>query len=443
MKEERLKIIGIQVDGLRKLTAVEMEFAEKGLIQFRGKNEQGKTTILDAFAILLKGNKCVETDMIQHGSKRAEIIGKIGEYVIKRVITEKSNRIEVTKEGKALGRPQEFLDTLINELTFNPRPFLNKSPEEKLRFMMDFLKIDFTAIDKKIKFNEDERLVVGRVVKRMGELKPVTKVEKVSISDLIQEKNDIQDSNQRLREGHRIDKEKLATEIREFNGVQASRQKEIDDETSTKDLLEQRMAEIQEQLGILEDDIEASSNRLIKLPKALPEKPFVVEIEVPVLADTLSIDSAINDAEETNLMADAYETYCTKKKEKDAEEAKYEDHTAKIEKFRNVKKMMLRNADIPIEGLEIREDGVYHNGDYSENWSEAQGLKISAELCLAMQPTLKALFVDKGENYDPDGLKALEKWAIENDLQCFITVVTGDEGESADGVFYIEEGRII
>ncbi len=89
---EAFKIIGLKIDGIRKLSAVEMEFAEKGLIEIRGKNQQGKTSVIDSLEILLKGGRHIETDMISHDKKRAEIIGVIGDYEIRRVITEKTNR---------------------------------------------------------------------------------------------------------------------------------------------------------------------------------------------------------------------------------------------------------------------------------------------------------------------------------------------------------------
>jgi recombinational DNA repair ATPase RecF len=441
---EKLKIIGIKVDNLRKLSAVEMEFAEKGLIQFRGKNGQGKTSILDSFEILLRGNKCVEKDMIQHGKGKAEIIGTIGEYEIKRVITEKSNRIEVkNKDGLKVGKPQEFLDTLINELTFNPRPFLNQSPEQKLRFMMKFLKIDFTQINSDIDEAEQDRLLTGRIVKKYGELKPVAKVERVSISDLISRKNEIIATNDSRKAEYDTEKEAKIKAIREFNEEQALRHRNINDERVAMDMLYKRMSELKDDIKAVEKDIEASQKREAELPKDLPEKSYEVEIEVPVMEATDSIDEEIELAEITNIDADIYLNYCNQKKEKAGEQAKYEKFTMVIDKLREEKKKILSAVKMPVEGLEIREEGLYHNDIFSENWSEAEGLRISSELCLSMGPKLPAIFIDDGETYDADGLKSLEQWALKNDLQAFISIVDSTEGTSESDTFYIEEGELV
>jgi hypothetical protein len=59
-----------------------------------------------------------------------------------------------------------------------------------------------------------------------------------------------------------------------------------------------------------------------------------------------------------------------------------------------------------------------------------------------MNPKLKAIFIDRGELFDPDGQKALNKWAEEHDIQIGIAIVDADVKKSSDGVFYIEQGEI-
>ena len=114
-----------------------------------------------------------------------------------------------------------------------------------------------------------------------------------------------------------------------------------------------------------------------------------------------------------------------------------------IDKLREEKKKILSAVKMPVEGLEIREEGLYHNDIFSENWSEAEGLRISSELCLSMGPKLPAIFIDDGETYDADGLKSLEQWALKNDLQAFISIVDSTEGTSESDTFYIEEGELV
>jgi len=80
---------------------------------------------------------------------------------------------------------------------------------------------------------------------------------------------------------------------------------------------------------------------------------------------------------------------------------------------------------------------------HSENWSDAQGIDVAVQLCIAQNPELRAVLIDKGESFDKKRLAALQEWAEKNDLQAFVTIVDETPESLEDGVFYIEEGTII
>jgi hypothetical protein len=92
--------------------------------------------------------------------------------------------------------------------------------------------------------------------------------------------------------------------------------------------------------------------------------------------------------------------------------------------------------------MEIREDGLYFNGTHCENWSDSEGYEIALNVCLAMNPKLKAIFIDRGELFDKDAQNALERWAKKNDIQIGIAIVDDEVKKSTDGVFYIVEGEV-
>jgi len=439
MDNSNFKIIGLKVDGIRKLSAVEMKFAESGLIQIRGKNGQGKTSIIDSLEILLSGAKHIEPDMINHEKEKAEIIARLGEYEIKRVITNKSNRLEIkNKDGLVIKeKPQAFLDKLINTLTFNPRPFLAKSPGDKLKFMMELLKIDFTDIEKEIKIEEEERLILGRQLKGCGDIAKVEKVEKVDISALLRQRDNIIGMNEREKEEYQKKRETAIADVYEYNSKQTFKAEQIEE-------TEKGISGLQKQIKILQKRLEMQTKVLKTLP--LPEQFKNVEdikIELPAVQNTAELDAKIESAEETNVKAEGYQKYLNLKTIKADIAKQYEIADNKIKKLRQEKLTKLKEAKTPVEGLEIKEDGIYHNGIYSENWGEAESLRISSELCLGMNPALRAVFIDKGEAYDINNLKQLQEWAIKNDIQAFITIVDSAEGHSEGDVFYLEEGKII
>lgn len=411
-----MKVIGLQIENLRKINAVDMQFTDKGLIQIRGKNEQGKSTILDSIEILLRGKKFTPKDVITHGEKKARIISQIGDYKIERHIDQKGDhKIKVSgADGKQVTTsPQSFLDTLINELTFDPRPFVDKTSDQKLKFMMDLLAIDFSSIDADLKEKETERTLVGREVKTFGELPILAKVESVDVSELMLEKEKADKTNNDIERGN-----EAVTRI--------------DGETKA---IESDIQKLKDQLALKEMELIKKTNEMDVVKDAL------AGLGHPI--DTSEINQKINNASEINRQALAYEANQKKKSEKADKESQYEELNESIKSLRSKKEEMLKAAPMPVEGLEIREDGVYYDGIHCDNWSDSQSIKISFQLCLAMQPELKAVFIDRGESYDKDQLAMLDKWANENDIQAFITIVdSGNVGDVYQAI-YIEDGSIV
>jgi len=400
-----MKIIGLEISNLRKIKAFECEFSQKGLIKIKGKNGQGKTTILDAFGMLFQGKKSIPQDVITHGEKSAQVIGKLDEYVIERRISEGNSVLKVTNsEDKAkVTKPQAFVEALVNELTFNPRPFLDKTPEQKKKFLIELLKIDVDTIEASLRELEAERTVVGRQNKALGEPVPVEKVEPVDVASLLHKKEDADLHNSKI----------------DFISNSVSRKREA--VRKTKERIEQLNAECEETLR----KMKAQESELEKLGSKI---------------DTGSIIQEISDSQEKNAQVQRYARYVQDNEMIKAKRNEYKALTKRIEVKRSEKQELLKNADIPVKGLEVREEGIYFNGINSENWSDSQSIQISYELAVAMQPKLQSIFIDRGESYDAESLKQLEAWAIENDVQAFITIVEDIDAET-HGAIIIEQGK--
>ena len=68
---------------------------------------------------------------------------------------------------------------------------------------------------------------------------------------------------------------------------------------------------------------------------------------------------------------------------------------------------------------------------------------LSLKLCSVMAPLLRAVFLDRGESLDKNTQIALDKWAIENDIQVIMAEVDAIPDEKEDNCFYIIEGRLV
>jgi len=446
-----MKIIGLKVKDFRKLSAVELKFNQDGITTISGDNQAGKTSVLDSIEYLFKGRTVINEDIIQHGKEKMDAEIDLGKYTVKRIKTKKTDRLEITnKEGFRLSeKPQAFLDKLVNDLTFNPFPFLNKTGDQKLKFMMDFLKLDTEAIDQSLKQLEIDRLVCGKEGKNLGTVAEVEAVESVNIRKLIQAKEEIDRKNDAAIDKARIERDKKVKDAHKFNNEQRIKQEKIlscskelaENDKHIKGLYKQ-LDDIKNKINSAEEKTRTLAERQRALPEPEQQISTDIHVEPPVLASTEAIMLQIKEAEQTIKKASEYQEFLNKKRLYEDKRAEYQRFTEKITSLRNKKLEMLRSAETRVEGLEIREDGLYFNGIYSENWSDSEGIEISCALCMAMKPELKALFVDRGESFGKKRFSQLEAWAKKAGIQIILTKVVDEEPASKENTYYIIDGAV-
>ncbi len=453
-----LKIIGLRVDGIRKLNAVEMEFEDSGLIQIKGKNDQGKTSLINTIEWLIEGNKVLNKEIINHNKEHAEAGLRVGKYQIKRVAG-KGAKLEVRNtETNTIerGEVQNFLDTFINELTFNPRPFLDQTPYQQLKFCMELFGIDFSEIDKQMETLENDRLLKGREIKRFGAIIFPEKAETVDIDDLIKERKEINNRNNTETAEHQraVTNELAMLEV--FNKEQRDKAQLIKSFQASVDLAEANAKRAEEDFVNAAIELEnaktkansennilnAQTIKLAGMDQPEPEVPLTSIIEKPELESTDTVDLKISKTGATNVKAAAYEKALEDRLTKELCEKEYMEYQEQIDELREEKLEILRKVKTGVDGFEIKIEGIYYNGVSSENWSDSDGLVLASKLCLAQMPKLRAIFMDRGESLDEDTLKAWGEWAKANDIQAFITIVDSIPEQLEDGVFYIEEGRV-
>jgi hypothetical protein len=452
MEEKNLKVIGLQVENIGKINAINMQFKDSGITEIVGYNEQGKSTCLDVLAWLLGGDNYKKADWIRHGTDRAIATLEISGYIITKTMKgpEQKTTLEITtKDGYPKKTPQTFLNTLFNELTFNPLPFVNLSSTEKLKFMMNLVKIDFTTEDRELSKYEEERKILNRQIKDCGYLAPMNPVQGVDISGIIEKRVEIERQNEIIRKNNASKRTKMMQEVNEFNYIQkekitqkANKQQEIltnenyikNIDKQIEDLLRNK-TEKQQRQNTLQMELS-----IIGEPETLKTYDES-EIKQEPLCETNLYDEEIRTASNLNKKAEEYKLYLLKKTEKENKEMKYKETEEIIQCIRQSKQDKLRKAELPMEGLEIREDAIYYKGNHCDNWSRSESYMVSLGLYKAMKPPLKAIFIDNGEQFDPNRKQQIEQFANENDLQVILTVV-GEKSEVPEGSFYIEEGNV-
>lgn len=171
------KIIGLQIENLRRITKVDFTPDGRALTIIGGENEQGKSSFLDAISILL-GGKPVACDVpVRTGADKAVIKGTFladswdafeGTMTVKRTITKAGTwSVEVSaKDGAIYKSPQAVIERIFGK-SLDPSEFANADDRKRIEMLKALIGCDFTALDAAREEAYAERTIVNREVKRL------------------------------------------------------------------------------------------------------------------------------------------------------------------------------------------------------------------------------------------------------------------------------------
>lgn len=407
-----MKIINLGIENIKKIKAIDIS-PDKNTIMITGGNEQGKSTVLDSIFMALTGQ--ISEDPISHGKEKGIITVDMGEYVVKRILTKKSNRLELRdKDGSTPKAPQKILNGLFGNISFDPLEFGKLNAKEQKDTLLRLIGVDLDMYEKEEKEIYEERTVINREIKTLeGKLKNYTDDytevadEEIKIVDLIAEIKVEKDKEERSDE---------------IIGIVTSRE-------MTNDNHKEQIEIYEKQISACRIDIEKNTKEIIEVEKEKDAIEFnytELEIQLSKIDET---NSVIRDKQTKDLLtAELIE----KTKESN-------DKTDMILKTQSTKKHLLDNADMPINGLSVTDEGVVFDGSAFSELSTAQSLKVSLAIAMKMNPKLKVILVKSGNDLDPSNLKIIQEMVDAEDYQLWIEKVdtSGEIG------LYIEEGEII
>lgn len=173
-----MRIIGLEVDNIKRIKAVQVT-DPKGTVQIvAGRNRQGKSSLLDAIWLALGGGTAAKSidEPVRSGQKKASVTVTVGDedapqFTVERRWTAKGTSLKVTAaDGQRYDSPQALLNELVGQLTFDPVRFVESDAKVQRQTLLDTLGL--TA--KVARLNEQraevfqERTAVNRAVKELG-----------------------------------------------------------------------------------------------------------------------------------------------------------------------------------------------------------------------------------------------------------------------------------
>lgn len=418
MTKDAVKINMVELENVKRVKAVVMEPSENGLTIIGGNNKQGKTSVLDAIAWALGGEKFHPSQADREGSSTKPYL-KI--TLSNGLIVErkgKNSALKVTDpRGEKAG--QKLLDSFIEVLALDLPRFMNADNKEKAKTLLKIIGVgdQLAEIEKKEKDTYNERQAMGRIAdqkqKYADEMPyfPNMPDDPVSMSELIMQQQEIlarNGENQKKRDRVR---EISAGKDRAMNDLEAIR--------SQIALLEERLSELK-----------GKEEKQKQLVGDLENDEAIALADAADLQDesTAELEQAIADIEDTNRKVRA--NLDKAKAEDDARELmrQYEDLTTVIQKLRKNKTELLSNADLPLEGLSVQDGELTYNGQKWDGMSGAEQMIVATAIVRKLNPACKFVLMDKLEQMDMNTLKEFGTWLESEGMQCIATrVSTGDE----------------
>jgi hypothetical protein len=461
-----MKIVRLSSENFKRIKAVEIT-PDGAVVRISGRNEQGKTSLMDSIALTLCGTDAVDCPVpVRKGAAKAKTVVDLGDLVATRTWTaEGGTRLVVTNaDGVAFASPQAVLDRLAGKLTLDPLAFSRMKPDKQLETLKGIVGIDFSVMDReraelfatRTEINRQQKTAqaAADMAARHADAPP----HEVSVSDLADEMQRRRAENDKkivLQGEARSCEEKSAMYDREMQAA-SKLKKSLSDQIGPH--LNQLDVDLERQIAALREDNErrknvarttceksvrfhqecwtkaqegkqATEKRMLAIRKAdaaIPAQNIQEIAEQMKSAETLN--RQVRENQQAESMAEKARDLATQSK----------NLTDQILAIDAEKADEMASAKFPVPDLSFDETGVTFKGLPFSQASGAQKLRASVAIGVALNPKLRVLLVRDGSFLDKDGLKLLAELAEEHDAQVWLEVVnSGQVG------IVIEDGMVV
>lgn len=399
-----MKINSLQIENVKRIKAVKIEPTANGLTVIGGKNNQGKTSVLDAIAWALGGERFRPSDPQREGSvlpPNLHIVMDNGLVVDRKG---KNSTLTVTDPRGNKGG-QTLLNEFVETLALDLPKFMEASGREKANTLLKILGVgeQLEKLERQESSIYNERLTIGRIADQKEKFakEQIYYVDApkdlISPSDLIQEQQEILARNAQ-RQQWKKDYDNILNEI--------------DIMTQKTEEFERVAREGREKIKELEAKLKVAA----KSPKELQ------------MESTEELEASIANVEEINRKVRA--NLDKSKAEDDAKmyRDQYSELTDQLTQVRLKKVDLLKSARLPLPGLSVEDGELTYQGQKWDNMSGSQRLMVSTAIVRQLNPKCGFVLLDKLEQMDVDTLQEFGLWLEQEGLQAIATrVSTGDE----------------
>lgn len=390
-------ITSLELENVKKVKAVALEPAPAGLTVIGGRNGQGKTSVLDAIAWALGGERFRPAAAKREGSVLDPVLRVQLSNGL--TVTRKGPKSALTvtdESGKRSG--QQLLNEFVEALALDLPKFLNATDKERASILLDILGIQdqLDALEREERSRYDTRLQTGRDRDQARHHADSmtwyadAPAEPVSVTDLTAQ----------LREAQKINAEN-------------------EDKRRRVETLRSQATDLMNRIEALKVQLEATEAGLDRAVEAAAD---LKDRNTESILHMIQEADEINEKVRTNAARTAAELRATTLAEQ------YDALTSEIEDIRAQRTALLEGADMPLAGLSVAEGVLHFNGQPWSCMSSAEQMRAATAIVGRLKPECRFVLVDRLETMDTETLREFGAWAAERGLQVIGTrVSTGSE----------------
>ena len=418
-----MKIVGLKAENVKRIRAVELRpDPEDGLVVVGGRNEQGKSSLLDSILYALRGKRAMPAEPLRRGAKRGSVelalegpeTEEVGRFLITRTFTKGGTQLRVQGlNGQDFGSPQALLDGFLGDLTFDPLAFSRMKPAEQREALLNVAAVpaDLDELDER----------EAEAVEQCQEARAAVKVAQVRVKDLppaevVEDGPDAEEVMAELRAAQesRLEAERRAQMAERF----LDRYEEA----------ENAAIELRQRLEVAEANKDALADQMKAAREAADE------IQPP---PTEGLEEKLRQARAREQAAERNRNRGTVLDEAADAKGLLARLESRLDCVRQERREALLAATFPVEGLGVTADGVTFEGFPLEQCADSKRLLACAAVGMALNPTLRVLRIADGSLLDSDHLEELRELAEERDFQLWVERV-GTDGATV----VIEDGTV-
>lgn len=469
-----MKISKIRIKNLFGLSEIELDGKDR---EFIGDNATGKTSVIDCIRLALR-NKSDRDYVIKGGAEEGEVyIETDSGLTIKRLFrTKKADYSRIKQDGEkgAAGvKTEAFLREIFSEIQLDPVAFLDMTPQEQNRTIldlidfkwdMDWIKDQFGEIPPDINWSQNILAVLHDIQKEGGyyyekrqdinrELKSNhANIEEIG-KDLPKDYNSkywrgidlnvkyselerIRQQNQQIAAARSI----VDNKDSKLRGIDANMQIEIDALQRAHEVdiqqSEDRIRQLEEEIRSIRQDIEHRRSGLADKLESIRSKfkaqkaKFEAEIEQygetaakePV--DITELQAEVQQIIKMREYGNEYDRMVRLQEQNTRLQQNVEDLTRKIEKARFLPAEILQKSSIPVKGITIKDGSPLINGLPISNLSEGEKLILCIDVAIAKPHGLQILLIDGIERLSLHNRQVLYQRLKQKGIQFMATRTT-------------------